>query len=217
MMLHMTSGRDGYSKAMSVTEERDRMLEIREAQRLGNQIPPPPTMLHATSGRCGFDSPQSFPVDNECEDVTDAHPGIACDGCSEAIVGVRYKCSTCPNYDLCSSCMDIHDLPTTQKLPSESAAGSVLHRRDHFFFRIRRNLGDDPPAALANRANWVHYGVSCAECRMPDVVGYRYFCTMCAVSFCETCEQSGLPQVVATTAHRHDHNLLKMVPPPHSA
>jgi hypothetical protein len=52
---------------------------------------------------------------------------------------------------------------------------------------------------------------------MPDIVGYRYFCTMCATSFCETCEQNGLPRIVATTAHRHDHNLLKMVPPPPNA
>jgi hypothetical protein len=112
--------------------------------------------------------------------------------------------------------MDIHDLPRMQKLNSESSAGSAPHRRDHIFFRIRKPLGDDPPAALANRANWVHYGVSCAECKTTDIVGYRYFCTMCATSFCETCEQNGLPVSVATTAHRQDHNLLKMVPPPPS-
>jgi hypothetical protein len=37
---------------------------------------------------------------------------------------------------------------------------------------------------------------------------------MCATSYCEACEQKGLPVSIATTTHRHTHNLLKMVPPP---
>ncbi|EKM50962.1 uncharacterized protein PHACADRAFT_262870 [Phanerochaete carnosa HHB-10118-sp] len=35
-----------------------------------------------------------------------AHYGIHCDGCrTNPIVGVRYKCSTCDDFDYCSSCM----------------------------------------------------------------------------------------------------------------
>jgi hypothetical protein len=113
--------------------------------------------------------------------------------------------------------MDIHDLPTVKSLPNETSFTSTIHPRHHYFFRIRRDLGQDPPAALANRANWVHHGISCAECKTKDIVGYRYFCTMCATSYCETCEQNGLPNAVANTAHKHDHNLLKMVPPPGTA
>ncbi|KAM9357272.1 sequestosome-1 [Symphorus nematophorus] len=32
------------------------------------------------------------------------HPNVTCDGCEGAVVGTRFKCSVCPDYDLCSAC-----------------------------------------------------------------------------------------------------------------
>lgn len=32
------------------------------------------------------------------------HPNVTCDGCDGPVIGTRFKCSVCPNYDLCSSC-----------------------------------------------------------------------------------------------------------------
>ncbi|XP_008302053.1 sequestosome-1 isoform X2 [Stegastes partitus] len=32
------------------------------------------------------------------------HPNVTCDGCDGAVIGTRFKCSVCPNYDLCSTC-----------------------------------------------------------------------------------------------------------------
>jgi len=44
---------------------------------------------------------------------SDIHPGVVCDGCGGNINGIRYKCSACPDYDLCATCeakTGIHDV-----------------------------------------------------------------------------------------------------------
>lgn len=32
------------------------------------------------------------------------HCNVICDGCEGSVVGTRFKCSVCPDYDLCSAC-----------------------------------------------------------------------------------------------------------------
>lgn len=46
-----------------------------------------------------------------------------CDHCNETIRGIRYKCTCCPNYDLCASC--------EQLLPS-----AAVHDTQHLFLKV---------------------------------------------------------------------------------
>lgn len=46
----------------------------------------------------------------ESDNPADQHTGVVCDGCGMApIVGVRYKCSVCPNFDFCRGCEESKD------------------------------------------------------------------------------------------------------------
>ncbi|XP_037673765.1 sequestosome-1 isoform X2 [Choloepus didactylus] len=61
------------------------------------------------------------------------HPNVICDGCDGPVVGTRYKCSVCPDYDLCSACEEKGLHPEHGKLAFPSPLGQLsegfLHGR----------------------------------------------------------------------------------------
>ncbi|CAM4610868.1 unnamed protein product [Leuciscus chuanchicus] len=54
------------------------------------------------------------------------HPGVTCDGCEGPVPGTRFKCTVCPDYDLCSSCQG-------QGLHKEHAMLPILHPMSNMF------------------------------------------------------------------------------------
>jgi len=72
----------------------------------------------------------------------EVHLGVTCDGCNTSpITGVRYKCSVCPDYDLCEAC---------------EAKGAAVHPAHHALIKIRRSrvhpaAAGDKPAGREGR------------------------------------------------------------------
>jgi len=63
----------------------------------------------------------------------EVHERVACDGCEMfPIVGVRYKCSVCKNFDFCEKCEETKD-------------------HDHAFLKIKRAV--DAPKAMFTTIN----------------------------------------------------------------
>lgn len=52
------------------------------------------------------------------------HKGIFCAECNKAVIGIRYKCCFCTDYDLCEDC--------------EGKDG--IHDVDHFFAKLRNHV-----------------------------------------------------------------------------
>jgi len=75
-------------------------------------------LLSNLAGRC--DATSAEPEATQKEDET--HPGVVCDSCNSSIVGIRYKCSVCADFDLCQTC--------------EAKGG--LHDPSHAFLKITK-------------------------------------------------------------------------------
>lgn len=63
------------------------------------------------------DAGAAEPTDTSSEELVH-HPNVVCDGCEGPVVGFRYKCSQCADFDLCMSC-----------------EAKMIHR-DHVMYRI---------------------------------------------------------------------------------
>ncbi|KAL9653011.1 hypothetical protein ABK040_015526 [Willaertia magna] len=128
---------------------------------------------------------------------------VKCSNCRSNIVGVRYHCVECEEYDLCEKCI--------QKQ-------SKVHSEMHLFLKIRRPVDCTPaliPSLYSQRwkqgsqfkAN-IHTGVKCDNCGMNPIRGVRYWC--------ENCENYNLCEKCAETEYKyHDrmHIFLRVVRP----
>jgi len=128
------------------------------------------------------------------------HPHVICDGCENDLSGIRYKCATCPDYDLCSTCypkVDVH------------------HDAHHAFYQIKNPIRREQRITLPSHGalysssvelkdlNDDHDGFYCDGCDASPIKGSRYRCLQCHdYDLCETCNEKG------AAVHKKDHVML---------
>ncbi|KAL2130603.1 hypothetical protein VTI74DRAFT_6187 [Chaetomium olivicolor] len=118
-----------------------------------------------------------------------------CDGCDNAIKGVRHKCLDCPDWDYCSSCV----------------VNSAFIHPGHRFVPIYEPLQYDRGVRLRAMKRPTHVGICCdgplcssARANSVYIVGDRYKCAVCHdTDFCESCEAS------PANTHNRTHPLIK--------
>ncbi|KAG2120598.1 uncharacterized protein F5147DRAFT_662586 [Suillus discolor] len=119
------------------------------------------------------------------------HQNILCDNCNEVIVGVRRKCLDCPDYDLCTPCIE--------------SGAAERHNPFHEFFDIEipgrvlvhtvfsgsgergvspnsgSAIADSPRTSAATPVSTIETIRHCAACNLCDspIVGDRFKCVNC--------------------------------------
>lgn len=87
------------------------------------------------------------------------HRGITCDGCgTRPVKGIRYKCSECPDYDLCQDCeaKDVHNHHVFLKLKTPMGVDIIYSHRT-----------EDAPAQPAPEVNFQTHNPPFAHPQVP--------------------------------------------------
>merc|ERR1711963_1060394 len=77
------------------------------------------------------------------------HWGVVCDGCEGPVVGPRFKCLVCPDYDLCATC-EARGLHAHHKMIRLPAPCKRVAPRCHLARQVNPILGDPNIQMLAN-------------------------------------------------------------------
>jgi hypothetical protein len=92
------------------------------------------------------------------------HGNVQCNACNVfPIVGTRYQCTLCHDFDLCSKC----------------EANPASHPIEHPLLKHKQ---------LASSVT-IHHGVTCDNCNKSPITGARFKCKLCPnFDLCEDCE-----------------------------
>lgn len=146
-------------------------------------------------------APAPAPAPATANPITTVHRRILCDRCTPTtslpIVGARYKCLECDNFDLCEPCVLLNE---------DVGAHKLTHRMERF---VEQAPYSPPPRPSVGA---FHTLVSCDECLATPIVGIRYKCLECGdYDLCEKC----VSENKSLGPHSSTHQMVRMVVPDH--
>ncbi|GJE98059.1 ZZ-type zinc finger-containing protein [Phanerochaete sordida] len=134
---------------------------------------------------------------------------VKCSTCPSTIVGKRYKCAVCENFNLCKACYSqVHEIHPSDPFlvilekPTRTRSEPVIEHIEH------PTLTPDETGELS----MTHAGVRCAHCLM-EIVGARFHCAICpSIDICSNCESAGLPGNLDSSddGHNSSHIMIKI-------
>ena len=168
--------------------------------------------------------------DKKEEPKKEVHRFIICDGCGmDPLVGKRYKCKTCHDFDYCEKWYEKnknahkHEFKLVEiktnierlHIIRRNLSKNMLHPRMTF----NAKKSEDFPKKLEHCPTMgnifgkqnvakkvIHFGVECDQCKKFPIVGVRYKCAVCPdFDFCEDCEKK--------FADKHNHAFYKIYEP----
>ncbi|CAB5363845.1 unnamed protein product [Rhizophagus irregularis] len=109
------------------------------------------------------------------------HYGVSCDCCNYTVRGMRWKCTSCEDYDLCQVC--------------KTKSHIHHHPDDHVFELVPHSRTSDRALQFA-----VHYDFVC-KCCEKTIHGMRWKCTFCNnYDLCQDCKSK------SSNIHDHPNN-----------
>ena len=145
------------------------------------------------------------------------------------IVGKRFKCKTCTNFDFCEKCFEKNKETHGHKfqLIEKPVFGNLSSKTYHYHkinqfpshqskeneLRIKGVKNQVIPKEIENLPtikhmlkNKVHVAIRCDGCKKCPIVGARFKCAVCDdFDFCEKCEKK--------LGEEHNHPFLKINEP----
>ncbi|KAG9314139.1 hypothetical protein JVU11DRAFT_4924 [Chiua virens] len=160
------------------------VIQQRSADR-PNQVPTRAEGESESSSMSGIPGLQGSSSSSQlAEPALAIHRGIICDMCNQTIEGTRHKCLDCPDYDLCTACVESgateqHN-PFHEFVDIEIPGRVLVHTVLDSGRNTRRNTGSDHSATPQEPVTTspVRHSATCNLCDS-EIIGERYKCVSC--------------------------------------
>ena len=129
------------------------------------------------------------------KNLKNIHFGVSCDGCGTfPILGNRYKCGVCPNFDFCENCEKKEALKHGHPLVRLPCNNMIRFIKCNMKVSNKKNLEKNEKVIFEK--------INCNGCGIKSIEGIRYKCAICKnFDYCEKCFKEN--------CEKHNHPFIK--------